>query len=208
MRFFRPALSPVTLNNSIAFNPASAYVKSILISGDLAKLQVVCAPSSTKNRKTMIRNALESELKQFPFPISCRSTGNSFHIDGLKDIRLTSEDTCKRLLEEDPSFFRKLDEYIDACGEDEECINPDIVTTSQLGFNYFCLQDMRQRGIQHAVEFPLKGMQRAGFLRQPDLNEIIEQVWLRTSQIRKQHQHQQQSIKPPEPEFVPYVFSK
>lgn len=216
MRFFGPRLSQVSTIHyaPISYDlPSNALLKSIWISGDLTQFSLHCRPSLTKKNQQKIQNSIEAELSAFPFFVSRQFKNNVLHMQGLIDIQFAFARNMDALQKEDPLFFDELNCYLNELESDElGDANPvgsmhDLLKNSQLRTRYCSLQSLRQDGMQHAIEFPLKGLEKHKLITQTQLNTIILQVWLRVNLLRNR-QSEDLTKKLSTPAFVPYVFSR
>lgn len=213
MRLFKPILASAVLTPIEHFILSSALLHRVSVSNDLSELYVQCRRTISKRHAYEIQAAIDAELKQFPFQTSCQFRNGTFCVSGLVDIRLALEDVVETLKKKEPTFFSELENYVKMIETDELPSTPgsDFFGGSLERFQYFSLNAFRQNGMQHAIEFPLKALQKNAFISQKELNAIILDVWKKTNVMRQQKWEQKQKEVPmslPENEFVPYVFSK
>ena len=183
-------------------------IPSLWISGNLNKLHLELPAAVTQNKKQEVWKIIRDELDLLPYQTSCKFEQNHLIIDKLFDIRLQYLRVLQELKNQDPAFFSKLDYNLASMETeaDEEAVFLQATHYSSLNAVYFCLEGLRQDGVNHAIELPLKALQKNKFLTQVQLNEIILPVWLRTNVIRQAQEPMQATIKPPESPFTPYLF--
>lgn len=215
MRFFRSALAPKIVQPINYTVLSGVSLESITIAPDLKALTIQCRPSLNRRKINDIHAAINAEMMQFPYLTPCRFENNALHLSGLIDIGLTWDAVKKNLERVDPTFFTEMDAYLEGLQTDDPQVDAvhDFFQSSPERAQYFCLNAFRQQGMQHSVEFPLKALEKKAYLGQEDLNNIILEVWLRTSTIRREKREQDEKEKAAissssEADFVPYVFSR
>lgn len=214
MRFFRPILAPVSFETIKYTVLSGVSLENITVAPDLTALTIQCRPSVNRRKINDIHAAINAEMMQFPYLTPCRFENNALHLTDLVDIGLTFDRVKKNLERVDPTFFTEMNDYLDGLQTDEPQVDAlhDFFQSSPERAQYFCLNSFRQEGMQHSVEFPLKALEKKGYLGQEDLNNIILQVWLRVSAIRREKREQDEkkaaNLLSSDADFVPYVFSR
>ena|SRR3990167_484324 len=199
MRFFRPALSP------FVFSIESQSIKKICVSDDLTVLTTCSIDCAVAMRKVF--SALKQSSKDLPPATTLSRNKSVFQMDGLCDVTMELSQVANQIRAENPSFFTDLSFY-EKCLQSNLVDNPpsvDDFISSELHMRYFQLQSLRREGVQHTIEFPLKSLTTNGLLSQKDLHQIVSQVWLRTSAIRKEKKAVLAKL-PATVDPVPYVF--
>jgi hypothetical protein len=130
-----------------------------------------------------------------------------FQVEGLCDVAIELSKTANQIKAEDPRFFAELALYEESLKSDlaDNLLNLNDFMNSDSHVRYFQLQSLRREGVQHTIEFPLKSLAMNGLLSQNDLNQIVSNIWLRTSAIRKEKTAALVQL-PASTDAVPYVF--
>lgn len=216
MRFFNPALSPMTNISRIPIEYAlkkNPLIQSIWIASDLRELRLNYQPSLIWKEMERVRQIVDAELWQFPFIIPCQLKHQVLYVRGLDDINFSLDGLIKKLEREDPLFSSTLNDCLRELGlkdlEDQSIEYFLKNTMKQLNhfsleqYQYFSLMNLRLQGVNHAVVLPLQGLKKKRIIGQFELNHLMLQTLLRVNLIRKeQEQKQEEKLALSESEFV------
>lgn len=206
MRFFRPALqSKSYAAAALCFPIVGTSISSVYITPDLTNMTVQCHSAAYKKS---IDRALRSGLTHIPTATRCQWDVNQhqFQLFDLFDVMTRLSQITMQIKQQDPNFLFELEqlaELDDLEKNEQRYALMQLLTINPARAEYFCLQGLRQEGVQHVVELPLKALQQHHYMTQVELNKMIQTLWPCVSRLREQHAH---TPAPEEKPWVPYVF--
>ncbi len=181
------------------FQIYSPWITDIVVSHDLERLSVIPDKKSAKK----IHDALFKGLSKMPTFLSIETNDQYITVTDLVDIQLELDKLRKRAAKEDPIFLENLNN-----ATDEKSLNIDMMTKSTLRTTITCLEVCRVNGMNHAIESPLKALNRAGLLtQQHDLNQILVSLYPIISANRAEYEKKFGVVKLPDSGEPAFAFS-